>query len=163
MVTQPSGQRVSVKNQLDTSAINIHLVCTAGTLTGKCRLSSNIRFKTHPISKLKRFSSRPAVVFAQSIPIHWSQILSREWRCSWSNAARRCSNYISVACKASSYIQGVTVCKCGMCISVYNAVLSYIDVKRVSLHEFGNIVKYINIHARKNICQKIVWLRKPNT
>ena len=29
-------------------------------------------------------------------PIHWSQVLSREWRCSWSNAGRRCSNYIWV-------------------------------------------------------------------
>ena len=29
-------------------------------------------------------------------PIHWSQVLSREWRCSWSSADRRCSNYILV-------------------------------------------------------------------
>ena len=29
-------------------------------------------------------------------PIHWSQGLSREWRCSWSSADRRCSNYIWV-------------------------------------------------------------------
>ena len=29
-------------------------------------------------------------------PIHWSQALSREWRCSWSSADRRCSNYIWV-------------------------------------------------------------------
>ena len=28
--------------------------------------------------------------------IPWSQMLSREWRCSWSSADRRCSNYISV-------------------------------------------------------------------
>ena len=27
-------------------------------------------------------------------PIHWSQKLSREWRCSWIIADRRCSNYI---------------------------------------------------------------------
>ena len=26
-------------------------------------------------------------------PIHWSQLLSREWRCSWSSADRRCSHY----------------------------------------------------------------------
>ena len=26
--------------------------------------------------------------------IYWSQVLSREWRCSWSSADRRCSNYI---------------------------------------------------------------------
>ena len=29
-------------------------------------------------------------------PIYWSQVLSREWRCSWSSAGRRCSNYIWV-------------------------------------------------------------------
>ena len=34
----------------------------------------------HQIKKLKLFSSRLAVVFAQSI------VLSREWRCSWSSA-----------------------------------------------------------------------------
>ena len=28
--------------------------------------------------------------------IHWSQVLSQEWRCSWSSADRRCSNYIWV-------------------------------------------------------------------
>ena len=29
-------------------------------------------------------------------PFHWSQVLSREWRCSWGSADRRCSNYIWV-------------------------------------------------------------------
>ena len=29
-------------------------------------------------------------------PILWSQVLSREWRCSWSSADRRCSSYILV-------------------------------------------------------------------
>ena len=29
-------------------------------------------------------------------PIHWSHVFSREWRCSWSSADRRCSNYIWV-------------------------------------------------------------------
>ena len=29
-------------------------------------------------------------------PVHWSQVLSREWRCSWSSADRRWSNYICV-------------------------------------------------------------------
>ena len=47
-------------------------------------------------------------------PIHWSQVLSREWRCSWSSANRRCSNYIWViknfiAHKGVTYIRGLTV------------------------------------------------------
>ena len=28
--------------------------------------------------------------------IHWSQVLSQEWGCCWSNADRQCSNYIWV-------------------------------------------------------------------
>ena len=35
--------------------------------------------------------------------IHWSQVLSREWRCSWSSADRRCSNYIWVINKFVAY------------------------------------------------------------
>ena len=47
--------------------------------------------------------------------IYWSQILSGEWRCSWSSADRRCSNYIWVinnliACQSASYIKDLTVC-----------------------------------------------------
>ena len=47
-------------------------------------------------------------------PIYGSRVLSREWRCSWSNAARRCSNYIWVinnlfAYKGAPYIRDLTV------------------------------------------------------
>ena len=47
-------------------------------------------------------------------PINWSQMLSLVWRCSWSSADRRCSNYIWVinnfiACKGVAYIRGLTV------------------------------------------------------
>ena len=47
-------------------------------------------------------------------PIHWSQVLSREWRCSWSSADSRCSNYILVidnfiAFSGASYIKGLAV------------------------------------------------------
>ena len=46
--------------------------------------------------------------------IHWSQVLSWEWRCSWSSADRRCSNYIwvinnCIAYKGATYIRGFTV------------------------------------------------------
>ena len=57
-------------------------------------------------------------------PIHWSQVLSWEWRCSWSSADRRCFNCIWVINNfiaywgASSYIRDSMVCqqqgpKCG--------------------------------------------------
>ena len=47
-------------------------------------------------------------------PIHWSQVLSWEWRCSWSSADRRCSNYIWVinnfiAYQGAPYIRDFTV------------------------------------------------------
>ena len=47
-------------------------------------------------------------------PIHWSQVLNPEWRCSWSSADRRCSNYIWVmnnffAYQGESYIGGLRV------------------------------------------------------
>ena len=48
--------------------------------------------------------------------IQWSRVLSREWRCSWSSADRRCSNYIWVidnviAYKGASYIRDLTLNK----------------------------------------------------
>ena len=57
--------------------------------------------------------------------IHWSHVLSWEWRCSWSSADRRCSNYIWVinkfiAYKGATYIRGFTV----VSISSGNARLS---------------------------------------
>ena len=68
-------------------------------------------YKAHQIPKLNCFSSRLAVVFA---PFQWRQVLSREWRCSWSSADRRCSNYIWVidnfiACQGASYTRDLTV------------------------------------------------------
>ena len=79
------------------------------------------------------FSSRLAVVFAQSID--WSQLLSREWRCSWSSADRRYSNYIWVSKQCYClqgcdlyYIRGLTVstwdalCHVDRCYTVQDRV-----------------------------------------
>ena len=46
--------------------------------------------------------------------IRWNQVLSREWRCSWSRADRRCPNYIWVinnviAHQGAPYIRVLTV------------------------------------------------------
>ena len=46
--------------------------------------------------------------------MQWSQVLSREWRCSWSSADMRCSNYIWVinkfiAYRGVPYIRDLTV------------------------------------------------------
>ena len=47
-------------------------------------------------------------------PILWSQVISWEWRCSWSSTDRRCSNYIweinnLIAYQSASYIRDLTV------------------------------------------------------
>ena len=39
------------------------------------------------------------LVLQLSCPIHWSQVLSREWRCSWSSPVRWCFKYIWVISK----------------------------------------------------------------
>ena len=40
--------------------------------------------------------SRHVLQLSFSCAQSWSQVLSREWRCSWSSTHRQCSNYISV-------------------------------------------------------------------
>ena len=47
-------------------------------------------------------------------PIHWSQMSSWEWRCSWSSADMRCSSYIwainnFIAYQGATYIGDFTV------------------------------------------------------
>ena len=46
--------------------------------------------------------------------IYWSHVLSGEWRCSWSSAGRRCSNFIwainnLIGYQGASYIRYLTV------------------------------------------------------
>ena len=71
--------------------------------------------KTSGISRTKSHNLNVSCILLQlSRSIHWSQVLSWEWRCSWSSADRRCSNYIWVinnfiAYSGASYIRGFTV------------------------------------------------------
>ena len=72
-----------------------------------CKIS-NIRH-TNPITEMIVVSSCSC-----PWPIHWSQVLSWEWRCSWSSADRRYSNYIWVidnfiANLGATYIRGLPV------------------------------------------------------
>ena len=53
--------------------------------------------------------------------INWSQVFSGEWRCCWSSADRRCSNYIWVinnfmAYSSAAYIKDLTVGINGMVV-----------------------------------------------
>ena len=68
--------------------------------------------------------------------IHWNQVLSREWRCSWSSADRRCSNYIwmiygFIAYWTAAYIRGFT-----QCISVLFSSNPCLNSRSVKLHTF---------------------------
>ena len=54
------------------------------------------------------------LVLQLSLPNPLNQVLSRRWRCSWSSADRRCSNYIwlisnFIAYSGGFYIRGLTV------------------------------------------------------
>ena len=76
-----------------------------GSSSGGQHPNSNIpKWRTwwydyHQISNIRRTKSQnlnvSRLVLQLPLPIHWSQVLllSREWRCSWSSADRRCSNY----------------------------------------------------------------------
>ena len=77
-------------------------------------------------------------------PIHWNHVLSWEWRCSWSSADRRCSNYIWVinnyiAYYGAPYSRGLTVsyteslcshkliyCNCHQMITHFLFLLSFL-------------------------------------
>ena len=77
--------------------------------TDYCKLS-NISGTKSPNLTVSRL-----VLQLSLCPIQWSQVLSREWRCSWSSADRRCSNYIWVidnfiAYQGATYIRDLTVC-----------------------------------------------------
>ena len=78
-------------------------------------------------------------------PIHWGQVLSRQRRCSWSSADRRCSNNIWVinnfiAYWGVAYIRGLTVLWCKLhllrvCLQLLrsafgvNNIKSFLDIK----------------------------------
>ena len=73
------------------------------------RKTSNISHTKSPNWNVSRLSL--AAVFAQSIEVRCS---SRWWRCRWSSADRRCSNYIWVinnfaAHWSATYTRGLTV------------------------------------------------------
>ena len=42
-------------------------------------------------------------------PIQWNQVLSRDWRCSWSSAGRRCSSYIWMINKCIAYLAAIYI------------------------------------------------------
>ena len=70
-----------------------------------------------------------------------SQVVSREWRCSWSSADRRCSNYIWVinnfiACYGVTYIRGLMVVGFKFivnCVMLYMLTLLMLEYEYLAL------------------------------
>ena len=67
----------------------VHNSCNVACATGPCVLLGP--FGSAPNTKTYIFLISS---FSCLCPIHWSQVLSRWWRCSWSSTDRRCPNYI---------------------------------------------------------------------
>ena len=71
--------------------------------------------------------------------IYCSQVLSREWRCSWSSADRRCSNYIWVinnlmAYEGASYIRDSTVYRSMPALLVRGIIFTYNLIHRLDAY-----------------------------
>ena len=90
-------------------------------------------------------------------PIHWSHVLSREWRCSWSSADRRSPNYtwlinncIAWQCR---YIRGFTLCSGTRFL--HNSVLQtlILDLGWGLLNQFPPFRYFPNFQNRQNTCQ----------
>ena len=85
-------------------------------------------------------------------PIQWSQELSREWRCSWSSADRRCSNYIWVinnfiAYRGATYIRDLmVVCGSGkLVVQLVEFIFRYKMVLKTSFGCCYNNVVWLDI------------------
>ena len=97
--------------------------------------------------------------FSCLCPIHWSWALCREWRCSWSSADRRCSNYIWVIMNlivyyAASFIRGLTV----VCISVKLSELTLVFGTTTGSYHFFSYCLYTK-YIRCIVEKHIIWLQ----
>ena len=110
---------------------------------------SNLSYKSHQITELICFSSRLLVVCP-------SRVLSREWRCSWNSADRRCSNYIWVINNfityyGAPYIRGLKVLKIISGIICNPQQFNYIQYEsRVHAHQIyiQYVHAYLHAYAR---------------
>ena len=94
-------------------------------------------------------------------PIHRSQVLSPEWRCSWSSADRRCSSYIWVinfiSHKGAAYIRDLTVCRSGNHIIKCTKVDLYI-ADQYFTQWTDNTVCHSSVHWMANIAVQFRWV-----
>ena len=74
-------------------------------------------------------------------PIHWSSVLSQEWRCIWGSADRRCSTYIWVIMnlifyQGVAYIRGLTV---------------VMEMRHWGMREHCTTIKFSLLHGQGNV------------
>ena len=104
-------------------------------------------------------------------PIHWSHVLIREWRCSWSSAGRRCSNYICLINKliaywGTSYIRCLTVPQVDLQINYINLKVWY-TLNIMSMNTFStkhfSMFEHIWTHLKafKLLCLKYEEFIRP--
>ena len=105
------------------------------------------------------------LVSACSCPhtIYWRQVFSREWRCRWSSADKRCSNYIWVindfiAYSSAPYIRDLMVIQ----LQIYFSLTLFVMKKKTqnfSHSMTGKIVLYL--HEIWVLCKKIIEMVLP--
>ena len=112
-------------------------------------------------------------------PIYWSHVLSRKWRCSWSSADRRCSNYIWVinnlmAHKDASCIRDLTVDQiwlhtdtivllCLESLAKCGAGIQYIMLVKISKMPIAvNLWNYLSLDKKYAPWKYIYLWHKPN-
>ena len=114
------SKRVESRGELNCLKINKWFMhpcskCRSWHKEKKSKCSLLYYHKTSGISRTKYHILNVLVASCSCLrPFQWSQLLSWEWRCSWSSADRRCSNYIWVinnfiAYQGATYIRGFTV------------------------------------------------------
>ena len=115
-----AAQRIRTKIS---GKLALNSVCYGAQQTVKWPLKRQLGYyvKYRQISKIRRTKSQTLFVYCLVLQLfllsHWSQVWSPEWRCNWSSANRRCSNYIWVinyfiAYYSASYIRGLWYVVC---------------------------------------------------
>ena len=69
---------------------------------------------------------------------NWSQVLSGEWRCSWSSADRQCSNYIWVTNNSIAYWSALYITD----LTVYLQCVSNGEIAAIDLTHCGLVMPY---------------------
>ena len=96
--------------------------------------------------------------FSCLCPIHWSQVLSQEWRCSWSSADRQCSNYIwvitnRIAYQGPTYIRGLMVNLVDTPnVIVTNVATAWWCVSNLFLVVFQSVYAFLRWRHRHVVC-----------